>query len=46
MNYLIYKKLQSGSFGSVYNSIDYNNSNENIVIKLEKNKKHNTLEKE
>lgn len=46
MNYLIYKKLQSGSFGSVYNSIDYNNSNDNIVIKLEKNKKHNTLEKE
>ena len=46
MNYLIYKKLQSGSFGSVYNIIDYNNKEDNIVIKLEKNKKHNTLQNE
>lgn len=44
--YIIYNKIQSGTFGSVYNVIDYNNINENLVIKLEKNKKHNTLKKE
>lgn len=43
MTYLIYKKIQSGSFGSVYHTIDYKNKTDEIVIKLEKKRKHNTL---